>query len=209
MTLKYNEIMEKVEVTDEMRERILANVSEKASKMDKKVLVFSNWKRLSTLAACAAIVLLCITVLPSIVNTNKPTEVDLELANEIIECRDIDELSQYAGFAINELSDIPFDIVECSYTWWFDSFAQIEYVGDDNAITYRVAESEEDISGDYNDYSQIQEETIGQNVVTIKGNDDQAYLAIWTAGKYAYSISSSEGIPYTEMMRMIDLASGK
>jgi len=209
MTLKYDEIMGKVEVTDEMRERILANVSEKASKREKKVLEFSNWKRLSTLAACAAIVLLCVTALPNTLNKNKPMEVDLELANEIIECRDIDELSQYAGFAINELSDIPFDIVECSYIWWFDSFAQIEYVGDDNAITYRVAESEEDISGDYNDYSEIQEETIGQNIVTIKGNDGLAYLAIWTAGKYSYSISSAEGISYTEMKRIIDLIPGK
>jgi len=207
--LKYNEIMEKVEVTDEMRERILANVSEKVSKREKKVLAFPNWKRMSTLAACAAIVLLCVTALPGIINTNKPTEVDLELANEIIECRDIDELSQYAGFDINELSDIPFESVACSYTWWFDSFAQIEYIGDDNVITYRASEREEDISGDHNDYSEIQEETIGQNVVTIKGNDNQAYLAIWTAGKYAYSISSSEGIPYTEMIGMIGLVMGK
>jgi len=208
--LKYNEIMEKVEVTDEMRERILTNVSEIVSKREKKGLIFLNWKRMSILVACAAIVLLCVTALPSIMNTKKPTKVDLEqLANEIIVCRDIDELSQYAGFDINEISDIPFDIVECSYTWWFDSFAQIEYISDDNAITYRVAESEEDISGDCNDYSQIQEETIGQNVVTIKGNDDLAYLAIWTAGKYAYSISSSKGINYTEMKRMIDLVMGK
>ncbi len=207
--MKYNDIMEKVEVTDGMRERILANVSEKVSKREKKVLTFPNWKRMSTLAACAAIVLLCVTALPGILNTDKPMEDDLMATNEIIECRDIDELSQYAGFTINELSDIPFESVACSYTWWFDLFAQIEYVGDDNAITYRVAESEEDISGDYNEYSQIQKETIGQNVVTIKGNDDQAYLAIWTAGKYAYSISSSEGIPYTEMMRMIDLVPGK
>jgi len=207
--LKYNEIMEKVEVTDEMRERILANVSEQASKMDKKVLKFTNWKRMSTLVACAAIVLLCVTTLPSIINTHKPTEGDLVATNEIIECNDIEELSQYAGFDIVDLLNIPFDIVERSYTWWFDSFAQIEYIGDGNAITYRIVESEEDISGDYNDYSEIQEVTIGQNVVTIKGNDGQAYLAIWTAGKYSYSISSSDGISYTEMKRMIDLVPGK
>jgi len=201
--LKYNEIMEKVEVTDEIRERILANVSEKASKMEKKVLKFPNWKHVSAFAACIAIMLICVSVLPNIMNTHKPTEGDLATTNEIIECNDIEELSQYAGFDIVDLSNIPFDVVEHSYTWWFDSFAQIEYIGDDNAITYRVAESEDDISGDYNEYSQIKEETINNNKFTIKGNEDKAYIVVWTSGRYAYAISSSKGISYTETMAIL------
>lgn len=207
--MKYNEIMEKVEVTDEMRERILANVSDKAAQKDKKIQTFPTWKRMSTLAACVAIMLLCATTLPSIINTNNPTEGDLATTNEIIECEDVDELSQYAGFDINELTGIPFDVVKCSYTWWFDATAQIEYIGDDNVITYRVAESEEDISGDYNEYSQIKEETVHNIKVTIKGKADKAYLAVWTSGRYAYAICSSEGISDTEMMAIIELLLGE
>lgn len=203
--MKYNEIMEKVEVTNEMRERILANVSEKVSKKEKPVLKFPNWKRMSTLAACAVFVLLCVTALPSVINPDKPAEGDLAVTNEIIECEDVNELSHYAGFDINELTGIPFDIVDCTYTWWFDTIAQVEYIGNDNVITYRIAESEEDISGDYNEYSQIKEETLHNNKVTIKGNEDKAYLAVWTSERYAYAICSSEGIAYSEMMDIVEL----
>lgn len=209
MILKYDEIMEKVEVTDEMRKRILSNISEQASKRKKKVILFPKWRYLSTLAACAAIVLLCVTVLPEILNTNQPNEDNVAIGNEIIECEDITELSKYAGFEMNELTDIPFDIIDHTYAWCFDEMAQIEYVGNSNTITYRVAESGEDISGDYNDYSQIQEEMIQNNTVTIKGNRDKAYVAVWQSGEYSYAICSSDGISYTEMKAIIGALPGE
>ena len=93
--MKYDEIMEKVEVTDEMRKRILSNISEQASKRKKKVILFPKWRYLSTLAACAAIVLLCVTVLPEILNTNQPNEDNVAIGNEIIECEDIAEPVSY------------------------------------------------------------------------------------------------------------------
>lgn len=206
--MKYDEIMEKVEVTDEMRKRILSNISEKASKRKNKVISFPNWRYLSTLAACVAIVLLCVTVLPGILNTKEHNEDNVAIGNGIIECEDIAELSQYAGFKMNEITDIPFDVVEHTYTWWFDEIAQIEYVGNGNTITYRVAKSEDDISGDYNDYTQTREEMFKNNKVTMKGNEDKVYVAIWQSGEYSYAICSSNGISYSEMKAIIEVSLG-
>lgn len=204
MILRYDEIMEKVEVTDEMRKRILSNISEKASKKKKKVILFPNGRYLSTLAACVAIVLLCVTVLHDILNTKQPNEDNVAVGNEIVECEDLAELSQYAGFKMNEITDIPFDIVEHTYTWWFGEIAQIEYIGNNNMITYRVARSKEDISGDYNTYSKIREEMFQNNKVTMKGNENKAYVAIWQSGEYSYAICSSNGIAYSEMKAIIE-----
>lgn len=206
--MKYDEIMEKVEVTDEMRERILVNISEKASKRKKKVIFFPKWRYLGALAACVAIVLLCVTVLPGILNTKQPNEDKVAIGNEITECQDIAELSQYAGFKMNEITDIPFDIVEHTYTWLFDEIAQIEYVGNSNTITYRVAMSEDDISGDYNTYTKIREEMIESNRVTMKGSEDKVYVAIWQSGEYSYAVCSSNGISYSEMKAIIEASLG-
>lgn len=202
--MKYDEIMDKVEVTDEMRERILVNISEKVSKRKKKVIFFPKWRYLSALAACVAIVLLCVTVLPGILNTKQPNEDNVAIGNEITECQDIAELSQYAGFKMNEITDIPFDIVEHTYTWLFDEIAQIEYVGNSNTITYRVARSEGDISGDYNTYTKIREEMVESNRVTMKGSEDKVYVAIWQSGEYSYAVCSSNGISYSEMKAIIE-----
>lgn len=206
--MKYDEIMEKVEVTDEMRERILSDISEKSSKRKKKIILLPNWRYLSTLAACVAIVLICVTVLPGIIDTKQSNEDNVAMENEIIECQDIAELSQYAGFKMYEITDIPFDVAEHTYTWWFDEIAQIEYVGNNNTITYRVAHSEDDISGDYSTYTQTREEMVHNNKVTMKGNEDKVYVAIWQDGEYSYAICSSNGISYSEMNAIIEASLG-
>lgn len=201
--MKYNDIMENVEVTSEMRERILANISKRNTSKTKPVSIFSNWKLLTTMAACVAIVVLCITVLPNVTETKQPED-SVSVVNGIVDCENLAELSQKAGFDINELTNIPFDVSEKNYSFWFGETAQINYIGANNSITYRVAEGGEDISGDYNEYSEVREEVIQGTKVTIKGNDDKAYLAIWSSGNHSYSIGSSEGITYTEMLLIIE-----
>ena len=55
MTLKYEQIMDKIEVTPEMRQRVLRNVGAEQAKQKKRQLT----RRLVTLAACLAIVVCC------------------------------------------------------------------------------------------------------------------------------------------------------
>ena len=55
MTLKYEQIMDKIEVTPEMRQRVLRNVEAEQAKQKKRQLT----RRLVTLAACLAIVVCC------------------------------------------------------------------------------------------------------------------------------------------------------
>lgn len=66
-------------------------------------------------------------------------------------------------------------------------------IGEDS-ISYRVAEGDKDISGDYTVYSEVKTETIGKFSVTTKGNDGTITVATWTVDGYSYSLRSERGM---------------
>lgn len=65
-----------------------------------------------------------------------------------------------------------------------------EEEGFKEAYRVRKAPSDvENISGDYNEYSNTATEDISGNSVTLKGDGDNISLATWTTGDYTYSVS--------------------
>ena len=172
MRKSYHEIMEYIEVTDEMRNRILENLSsaESAKQTDssQKIRHFSSYlqKRLA-LAACAA------------------------------------ELSKKAGFPVQDIESLPFIPTSTTYSWCWDIFAEITYESSSNTAWYRKTIGTEDISGDYTDYDQIMTETINGSTVTLKGNDDSIFLAVWQKDGYSSSLNFSDGISLDSMLEIL------
>lgn len=76
---------------------------------------------------------------------------------------------------------------------------QAFYGEDGSEMLIRKALGSEDISGDYNEYAQI--ETV--DGVTLKGVDGQFFLALWTNGEYTYSISVGRALSQTDMMVLV------
>lgn len=66
-----------------------------------------------------------------------------------------------------------------------------------------AAESDEDISGDYNVYDETSTVTVGEYTVTLKENDQKVCLATWTSGDYAYSLDCTSGMTTEKMMSLI------
>ena len=67
---------------------------------------------------------------------------------------------------------------------------------EDSKEGYRIRKQagEADISGDYNEYSEIMETEIeGGRIVTLKGNDDEVYCMIWTDEGYSYAVNFDMG----------------
>lgn len=84
-----------------------------------------------------------------------------------------------------------------------DGMIQVFYGGEDDSICIRKAPGSEDISGDYNSYSQVTAvDTNGINV-TMKGENNLVYLAIWTSGGYTYSISARTGMSNSDMSALV------
>lgn len=63
-----------------------------------------------------------------------------------------------------------------------------------NGIKYRMAKGTADISGDYTDYAEKNEATVGKYTVTEKGFYGKIFSATWTDGEYTFALNTPYGI---------------
>ena len=211
---KYDEIMNKIEVDEGMRKRILSYVehlnleTEKTEKgrSEAKVRRFRGrmMRNITAAAACVAILLVCTIAWPKL---TKPGEIETEesvsIANGMVEVKSIDELSVAVGFPVSEVNGLPFTVENEVYTSYWDEMAQIEYNGEGETAVFRKGTGTDDVSGDYNVYSNVKEISVGANMVTLKGNTDSFTLAVWTDEEYSYSLDISSGLSEDEWTEMI------
>ena len=181
--MKYEEIMDKIQLTPEMRRRVLRNVEVKQAKQKKRQLT----RRLFTLAACLAIVVCCWYVWKP--KQLDPLEQGMMAVARIDTVDSLEALTEKTGIPLNELMGVPFTVERTEYVSYWDNLAKIQYFGDTDSLCYRKSPGTEDNSGDYTVYAQEETLEISGNAVTLKGNDGAYSLAIWTDGSYAYSIS--------------------
>ena len=117
------------------------------------------------------------------------------VGNGMVEVDSLAELSKSIGFSVPEVKCIPFEVTSTVYTNGWNEFAQVEYQGEsqDEAVLFRKARGTDDISGDYNVYSDVKEITVNEVSVTLKGDEGQYKLAIWQQDGFAYSLNYEPG----------------
>lgn len=207
MSKSYHEIMEKIEVTDDMRSRILNNVSRQAINTPHKLVTFPHLRKMASIAACLVLLLIGGTLMKNEFHPadSNPGQEMVGGAYGIEECTSIAELSQKAGFKVKEIpeTDIPFKVNTVSYQWCWDEFAQVVYEGNNNSLTYRKAKGTEDISGDYTQYEQVLDQEINGVSITFKGTKDKYELATWVTQGYSYSINITESTTIDILSKLI------
>lgn len=204
---KYNEIMSRVSVTPEMKERVLYNVA--AHRKLKQELPAGNVKNIRRWmrwipAVAAACFLLVIGL--QIYYINQPGTEPIDVATDsIVEYSSLDELEAAMGFEMPAVEGLPFEVTETVYTNVF-GIARIDYYGasGENITLSKAKDDGTDISGDYNEYSSVSEEAIDGVTVLLKGNEGTVNLAIWTDDGYAYAVSSYPGISQNTMIELLE-----
>lgn len=192
---QYVELMNRIEVTEKMRQRILENLQ----KVDligtgtSKVLHFSTVKKWVAMAACFAILLVGAVTLPGLLSPTEPENPGTQVENGIVDVTSAEELSKAVGFPISDISGLPFTVQNQAYTAYWNEMAEITYTGDGQTAVYRISLGTDDNSGDYSTYASETELAVGSETVTLKGADDLYTLAVWTDGKFAYSLRLSSG----------------
>lgn len=206
--------MNKIEVDEAMRGRILSYVenlnleTEKAVKSREESKIRQLRRRtvrnITAAAACIAILLVCTFAWPKLTGPGElETKESVSIANGMMEVNSIDELSAAVGFPVSEVEGLLFAVENEVYTSYWDEIAQIEYTGEGETAVFRKGTGTDDVSGDYNVYSNVKEITVGANTVTLKGNTDSFTLAVWTDGDYSYSLDISSGLSEDEWAEMI------
>ena len=211
MKKSYDEIMEKIEVTDDMRNRILIHIqqtdlnADSHSKVVRLSSIKRNLKRNLSIAACFAILLAGALTAPHLLNTKPEENPELsETVGDIIEVSSAKELSETVGFEINDITNLPFTVESITYTAYWKGLAEIRYNGHSQSVIYRKSISNEDNSGDYNIYEHTMEVQIGRNTVLLKGADDSYSLAIWQDDTYSYSLNLSNGISEKALTEIVE-----
>ena len=209
---KYDEIMDKIEITDEIRRKILDNIEEECTNANNSVQFPSrNKKKYASLVGVAAVAAVCIIAGKGIIG-NTPTVPDNPEGDVMIqgpvEAGSAQELSNNVGFDVEDVPVLFNSATDVHYTAIGD-IAQIVYTTADNEVTWRKAPGSDDISGDYNTYATIVEKEFDNINVTIKGNKDENnvdkfFNATWTKDGYSYSLSFENGVDLTEIGEIIN-----
>ena len=104
----------------------------------------------------------------------------------ITEWTSLSELEKAVGFTVV----IPEKLSSLNVKTYADisgNLAEIFYTYGSDEILYRMSKGTEDNSGDYSVYNTTEKVTVGDNSITIYGNDGRYYLAKWSDASYSYS----------------------
>lgn len=215
----YDEIMDKIIVTEEMRKEILQNVETEYKKGIRKKRVLSYGKGIATIAACLVLIITGAIAFPNLMHkgAEQPKiddkmhgdkdddiwEEGVGISSETVECETIEELSKMVGFSIKELSDLPFQLEEEEYTCYSEKLAEIRYIGGKQSVDYRISKEKGDNSGDYTEYEETEKTTIEKCSVTIKGDGRKYRLAFWQKGEYSYSLLFEKGVSRKDLLKVV------
>lgn len=107
------------------------------------------------------------------------------MANPWVEYSSLESALAHVSFDVK----VP-DQKDANYLVMDDALFEMQY--DD--ISLRKEIGLDDISGDYNEYKDIQDIDISGIHVTCKSNEDLIHCAIWYWNEYAYSMTSEKGV---------------
>lgn len=204
MKRKYDEIMEHIEVTPEIRQRVLRRIREEhISPPAHKDLPVPKLKKYLAAAACFVLLLAGTAILPQILDRGEQNPPPLAAGYGIEEAASLQELAELTGFAITEEFQLPFTPAETAYASYWRELAQIEYSGEGQSAVFRKSMGTEDNSGDFSSYDHSAELILDGHSVLLKGNDGAYSLAIWTDGEYAYSLRLSQTVTEEEWSRIL------
>lgn len=121
------------------------------------------------------------------------------------EASSLEEAEELAGFSIV----VPEEVNGCARSFQVmtgeDPCLEAYYytAGDESRTYIRKAPGTDDISGDYNVYTQTKIMTTEDGrEVTLQGTEDVFYLATWTSDEYTYAIGVPEGLSDTDLLAL-------
>lgn len=207
MTLKkrYDEVMDRIEITDEMRGRILGNIQSMdiAVMPERKVISLPNIKKYVSVAACLGVLLAGALAAGHMTGIFQPDDPNVAVVNGIAEVDTLEQLAAAVGFDVEERNVLPFEVESTAYISYWNELAEITYTGDGQTAVFRKSKGTENNSGDYGTYSAVEEINIGSLTATLKGSGETYMLATWSADGYAYSIRLAKGISELEWRNLI------
>lgn len=134
------------------------------------------------------------------------TEPPVQLANPFADCESAEEAEKISGFEFpesKELSDRASETVIRAEKGRMTEYIYI--MGGGQEIRARKAAGNEDISGLYEDFSDVPGAEAGGMELTLKGNKGLYSACIWQDGDYSFSVTVSVPLDRDAMLGLASL----
>ena len=126
--------------------------------------------------------------------TNVTQKESTQIPNPFVEVKNLDEASKIAGFSL-EVPETYEDYKKQVIQAIEDDMIEVIYYDENSeheGLRIRKAKGTDDISGDYNEYKNVETVKVGDVEVTEKGSDGDIAVVIWNDGTYSYAIDVAE-----------------
>ena len=186
-------------------DQYLLEAEEQPMKQTKKQ-ISNRWMKYVAVAACAGIVLTAALLLTPATTQTEPatTEESVQIPNPFIPCATLQAAADIAGFSLDApdayeaydhttIQAIEGEMIEVIY----------EDASETEGLRIRKGVGTDSISGDYNRYDSEETQTISGVSVSIRKNGDLIFVAEWTDGGYAHSITSENGLTADELETLV------
>lgn len=122
--------------------------------------------------------------------TNITQNQNIEVPNPFIEVKTLDEAYKIAGFTLlvpKTYQEYKIQLIQVIE----NDMIEVKYLSEESGfegLCIRKAKGTDDISGDYNEYRNIEMIKVGDYEVTEKSDKKDIFVATWTDGSYSYAI---------------------
>lgn len=160
-------------------------------------------------------------------DVNERTDIiedQVQIPNPFVDCETMEEAGKLAGFSltapesIDGYSDriiqaVEGELVQVIFTR--NQCIELEDPEDPDAasqetvdfeshdLTIRKGTGMEDISGDYNEYPEVETVSVSDRTVTLKEKDGLVYTAIWSMDGYSYAVYAADGVSADVMTALV------
>lgn len=212
----YAALMERVQVTPEIRERVLANVvaaveEEAVAEERKGFRLFSGGLKATHILGIAACLVIALVVGTTLLNRtpaetdnpggDNPGNVAITAPDELATA---EELAAAVGVPVPEVPALDGDAMAIEYVSLWGEIAEVRYQLPEGRADLRVSPETGDNSGDYNEYSVEETFEYGGVTVTLKGSDDGNQLAIWDQDGYGVSLRFDEPVARDALVTCVE-----
>lgn len=125
------------------------------------------------------------------------------IPNPFTDCATLAEAEKIAGFSLALPKSLINDSVKVSYRAQKGTMIEVIISKEEEILRIRKAKGDGDISGDYNEYSQINTVYLNGKKITLKGNDGNINVAIWTNEGYSYGLLINNKINEEDTLNII------
>ena len=120
-----------------------------------------------------------------------------------VDCNTLEEAIEMTGIEIS-IPEVIKGYDDCVFRAnKTDGMIEVIFQNDDDEIRFRKGLGDEDISGNYNDFSEKNDVNVDGSTVQMKGSDGKVNIATWSKNGYSYSIDSTEAMDKTDMTDLI------